>query len=256
MTIQRPLRPYLLCKRTGRVYLNSFLPTDIDSLVAWFSSNVGLYQERTGASASTLSENDGDPVGTWRGITLTEGEYLYATCDADAKRPTLKTNRVNGLSGILFDGIDDKLTSLFTLNQPFSFYVLGRYITAGDSQHLISGNGNVYFYTRDSLYFSMGAGLALFKSDYLVTQGQFHVAKAAYSGASSRISLDNNADNTGTNPGTDNAGGIHFGSFYPDTGYCGNVELIDVLAFSEVLSTANDLAVKEYLNVKAGGLWI
>ena len=70
-----------------------------------------LFQERTGASATTPSSSDGNPVGT----IVNKGSLpLYFITDNDSRRATWKSNIStissnisSSLGGLLFDGVDD-----------------------------------------------------------------------------------------------------------------------------------------------------
>ena len=81
-----------------------FTPASIPGLVLWLDAGFGLYQETTGASATTPATEPSDPVGTWEART---GQYATAT--ATTKRPLL------GLFGsapaLTFDGVDDFLST-------------------------------------------------------------------------------------------------------------------------------------------------
>ena len=78
------------------------------SPVLWLKSDAGLYQERTGASATTPAGADADPIGTWQDQSG-NGNHLTAT--TDAKRPTLKLAIQNSRAVVRFDGSDDFLIS-------------------------------------------------------------------------------------------------------------------------------------------------
>lgn len=90
--------------RSGGGAAAAFSPTDISGLVLWLDAATGLYQERTGAAASTPATNADDPVGTWADQS---GSGLYLVAPSDAARPLLKF--VGGLPCLLFDGVDDVL---------------------------------------------------------------------------------------------------------------------------------------------------
>lgn len=80
-----------------------FSPASLPGLAVWFDPAFGLFQERTGASATTPAAAAADPVGTWRARNVA----VYLTAPADAARPTL---RFSGTRPYLeFDGTDDQL---------------------------------------------------------------------------------------------------------------------------------------------------
>jgi hypothetical protein len=77
--------------------LQQFTPLWIPDLLIWLDPNYGLYQEITGASATTPAISSGDPVGTWRART---GQYFIT--GADSNRPTLQF--INNKPVLSFDG--------------------------------------------------------------------------------------------------------------------------------------------------------
>jgi hypothetical protein len=85
--------------------MGGFSPLSL-SPALWLRADQGLYQERTGASATTAASADADPVGTWLDQS---GNGRHATAAADSKRPTLKLAIVNGKPVVRFDGSDDFL---------------------------------------------------------------------------------------------------------------------------------------------------
>lgn len=77
----------------------------------WLDATHGLYQERTGASATTPAASDGDPVGTWLDRS---GNANHATAASDAARLTLKLAIQNGLPVLRADEVDDGFVSTLT----------------------------------------------------------------------------------------------------------------------------------------------
>lgn len=98
------------CQQVGTVR-SSFAPTDITGLKLWLKADTGLYQERTGASATTPASADADPVGSWLDQS---GQANHITAASDARRPALKLAIQNGLPVVRFDGVDDYLNRATT----------------------------------------------------------------------------------------------------------------------------------------------
>ena len=65
-----------------------------------------LFQDRTGASASTPVASNADPAGTWKDKS---GNARHVTAGSDSTRPTYTTNKQNGLPMLVSDGVDDTL---------------------------------------------------------------------------------------------------------------------------------------------------
>jgi hypothetical protein len=87
---------------------SSFSPASIAGLKLWLKADAGLYQERTGASATTLASADADPVGSWLDQS---GQASHMVAPIDGRRPTVKLSLQNGLPVVRFDGVDDLLTA-------------------------------------------------------------------------------------------------------------------------------------------------
>lgn len=85
---------------------SGYNPFADSSLALWLEAGYGLYQERTGAAATTAAAINGDPVGTWRD----RRGVIQATAGSDAARPVYRPTGVNGLSGVSLDGTDDGFT--------------------------------------------------------------------------------------------------------------------------------------------------
>jgi len=107
-----PSRPGIVPRRWGP-FGNSafsapgdtFLPTDLASLLAWYdpSDSNTVFQERTGASATTPS-GDGDLAGT---ILDKSGNGYHLTAPTDDRRPVRRSS--GDLWYLDFDGVDDGL---------------------------------------------------------------------------------------------------------------------------------------------------
>lgn len=80
-------------------------PSTLSGLTLWLDASFGLFQENTGAAATTPAAANNDPVGTWKART---GQYFTAA--AAGNRPLLQIG-ANGKPWLLGDGTDDYLTS-------------------------------------------------------------------------------------------------------------------------------------------------
>src|SRR3954463_177093 len=89
----------------GTAPASSFSPLSL-SPALWLKGDAGLFQERTGASATTPAIAEADPVGSWLDQS---GNGRHATAAADSNRPTLKLASQNGLPALLADAVDDIL---------------------------------------------------------------------------------------------------------------------------------------------------
>lgn len=87
----------------------SILPDAVPGLQLWLRADAGVYQDSAG---TTPAAADGDPVGRWADQS---GNGKHATQGTAAKRPTWKTNQLNGLPSVRGDGVDDHLRSTLDL---------------------------------------------------------------------------------------------------------------------------------------------
>lgn len=72
----------------------AFIPTDLDACVAWYK-------------ADQITASDTDPLSTWQDQS---GNTRDITA-AGSARPTYRTNQVNSLPAVDFDGSDDAMSS-------------------------------------------------------------------------------------------------------------------------------------------------
>lgn len=89
----------------------TFLPTDASGLRAWFSAqdrSTMMKVNTSGAWGDVTVVNDGDRVASWGSVV--DGWRVQQS--ENTRRPLYKTNILNGLAGVLFDGVDDFLRGL------------------------------------------------------------------------------------------------------------------------------------------------
>ena len=103
----------------------SFSPIDVAGLAAWFK-------------ADSLTLADGDPVSTWNDSS---GNSRDATGGGGSANPTFKTNVINGLPIVRFDGSNDFLTHATFTNSGSSIF----FVISGSSAN--TGNDGIYSWT-------------------------------------------------------------------------------------------------------------
>ncbi len=112
-------------------------PELISGLVAWYA-------------ADAIALNDGDPVGTWEDSSVNNNDATQATA---ANKPTYKTNILNGLPVVRFDGTNDYLAAngLGTLisgaDKPFTVVILFRAASGADVYSWGNSGNTVPFLT-------------------------------------------------------------------------------------------------------------
>lgn len=93
-------------------------------------SNLSLWLETTSSESFNTDPNNGDQISTWKDINSQSTIRFPASQSESSKQPTYKTNSINNLPALVFDGSDDDMvisnfsagsnTSYFFVVQPAS----------------------------------------------------------------------------------------------------------------------------------------
>ena len=230
-----------------------FTPASISGLKLWLKSDAGLYQERTGASATTLASADSDPVGSWLDQS---GNGNHATAPTDACRPLLKTAIQNGRNIVRFDGTDDSLTGtgVSIANAAFSVFVVRKSSFASGPRVVFSVGGEASSY--NTLHIKQTASTSesfdLYEMAVFVTTTLSDFAIYHYKQASNKT-MSYNKNGTALNSSVSP-------SFFTGTSsysvgkYAGaNIlffigDIAEILVYAGALSAGNIASVEAYLN--------
>lgn len=211
----------------------------------WLKSEVGLYQERTGASATTAASADTDPVGTWLDQS---GNGRHLTAPADNQRPILKLAIQNGRPVVRLDGSDDKMVfaASLTLND-YSFFIVqkssndGMFFGGPNDQVRIGDSGN----NRLSLY----RGGAFVVSNTLTNpRTEYSLVEYHRTGTSVSFFEDGVAKGTASLSGTHSLDDL--GSTGPYNYLAG--DLCEILVFPHEQGPNARAEVRSYLNGRWG----
>lgn len=227
----------LLLKRRGV----SFVPTDLGGdLKLWLPAD-----QITGL-------NDADPVATWVDRSGSGNDFTAA----GAARPTFQTNELNGLPGVLFDGVANMMTSaaavMTTLDNWSIAAVVRPSVTTIGKVPVMNGSSNGYGISTSTDTGKKGwiAGNVAFNSStenadtdakvYVLSRASgggatLHVNGVALTVADS-VPLTPTASRVGGHTGTDFWNGFAF----------------DVLMTTPKLSDANRDKLETYLGTKWG----
>lgn len=196
----------------------------------WLDSTFGLFQERTGASATTPAAAHGDPVGTWRART---GQNFVAP--ADGQRPTLRLN--TGLGFVDFDATDDTLDEASANNVPLTWFVVEETKSAGASRRTLTSSGGdnrVLSISRNNgNSFYVGGSVS---GSFAGSAGRHTAALVVPSGANC-VAYLNNVDVTGGSVAGANWGALRIG--FGGTGGAGepaNTYVRQIVKFNRVLT--------------------
>lgn len=213
-------------------------------------AGVGMYQERTGASATTPAAADADPVGTWLDQS---GNGRHVVAATDAKRPSRKDGIQNGLPIARFDGSDDYLEhNAYARTAPRTLYVVfkqrawtsnsGIVDCRSDAQRFLleqnANSGDVRPYSGIQVTNELAMGTAA-----------FGIVCAVFNGASSRWRLNAGAAETG-NIGSDAGNGIVIGAL--GGGLLGTfpaaIDVCELWDYPGAHSVDDETLMRDYLN--------
>lgn len=248
--MRRPLYP-----------VSTFLPSDLSNLKAWYRAN-------------TISgKSDGDLVASWADDSGS-GNPLYDKADS-AKSPTYKTNQINSLPALSFDGTSDELrTGASGVDANFNsgasvhtiFMVLQDNTTDTSSGHpwLVYDNSgtpvwNLQRYTPSTTarIVSWNTGASAFAcsgtvSNGTASPGDWHIISAVIRTSDNQIYVDGVASTATSTTGTNNSGaqplwmGAEFECCHA------KVKIAEAYIYASALSDTDRHSNESYLSSKYG----
>lgn len=211
-------------------YLNQSTPLKY-SPALWLSNTA--YKQTVGGSAASV---DGDPVGEWVDQSGNTGRNVVNATAGN--RGTLKTNIINGLSVVRFDGISQFLASAaFTLDQPFTRVSVFQQRTY-TSGHIFNGIATNCCLYQDGLNprLSIFAGVTNAGS-VNVPLNTFCVLAEVFNGASSFTVLNNGTPSAMGNPGANNPGGLTIAAFRSGIASWTAIDVAEVAMYPSALAS-------------------
>jgi hypothetical protein len=218
-------------------------PLDISGCQFWYDAS-----QITGLS-------DADPVATWSDLS---GNARHATQATSGKRPLYRTNIVNGLPILRFDGTDDNISAAgFTLNQPCTMVaVFVQRMDPAGNKGLLDGTSSDY--SRYLFVAGSGNTLGLYAGTTLngptLTVGTVYHTTAIFNGGSSSVRINGGSPTSG-NAGSAGSGGITIGS--ANNGAGGEYVQFDfgeVFGYNVAVSAGNITDINTYLDAKWRGI--
>jgi hypothetical protein len=155
---------------------------------------------------------------------------------------------------VRFDGVDDRLSALFTLDHPTTMLAVVDYRSAfAATETAFDGGlvGNSLRLVRTSstamdAYAGGAGGLSI-----ATTPEAPHVYEAVFNGASSKFRVDGGAEDTATT-GSTNPGGVLLGATTSGPAEFADVDIPELLVYSGELSTIDRASIRAYLGTKYG----
>jgi hypothetical protein len=216
----------------------SSLFTTEQGVIYDLTNSATVFQERTGASATTPSGADG-PIGTRKDLSPNNN---YATPSSDAARALW---RAAGYAE--YDGIDDLDTATFTIAQPITRISCIRPISTNPSgERIYAGAGGNVSAFRAAPNISLFSGTVL-TGPAFPADGTDFVLTERHSGATSRVAINNGAYVTG-NAGTAGSTTFAIGSaaFFP------NMRLYRVIEIARDLTDPEIALARTWCGAAAG----
>lgn len=172
------------------------------------------------------------------------GNGSHAISGDSANPPTRKTNQLNGLDAVYFDGSDDGLTFDVLHSAPLTFFAVWKLITPTEVAPVFGAG---------PLFYRHSGGFRIYNGDDLtgapVSTDQWTLATCVVNGASSSISINQGSPTTGNAGSSNNMRGIGYwadGSQYPQQ------YIAEVILYDGVLSSGAIADVENYLISKWG----
>lgn len=228
--------------RLLRPTASGFNPKSIAGLEAWYAADV--------ASSITIATG----VQQWSDLS---GKGRHLIQNVTNNQPLHNSVTLNGKPTVTFDGSNDSLrTANFTLNQPFSYYMVFRFESAALGRIMEAGNwttarsGEFIRIDVNTLWLFCGGilGFNTFPSGALQV---FNIWDAEANGASSVMRYRKNVASVTGNAGSNNGSRLTMGADGNATAsQFGNVSVAEALVFSRVLAVTEADKIRSYLGKK------
>ena len=223
----------------------------LSNLVIWLDSNVpsSLFVNSDGTGGTPAT---GGTVGRWKDIS---GNNYYVSQTIASQRPLYVTNSINSKPALVFDGIDDILSSpTFTWNRPETIYIVFKRNRDTQIETVFDGFGlnNMRLF----MGFRFATEIQLFAQNYgavtSLSTGSYSIIRCVFkaSAQGSSITINNEApvvDAIG-NMNADGSG-LTLGS-YAGGGTYSLVNICEVIGYNSILTAADNTTIMSYLNTK------
>lgn len=209
-----------------------FSPASISGLQLWYKAD------------AITGLNDGDPVATW---TDQSGNGRNATQASATLKPLYKTNILNGMAGVLFDGSNDLMSIVYDIPAATSIFIV---YSGWSSGSLIGNNGaNPDMLQRATTNFPDVNWPSIATSQSMADN---KILTMLYNYTSDSYTVRMDGASVGTSAAAADVttpGAITIGQSYnePLAGY-----LHEVILYNAVLSAGNYASVEAYLAARWG----
>ena len=236
-------------------HVGPFDPASLPGLALWLKADA-----ITGLS-------DGDPVGSWADSSSAGND----TSQTDsAKKPLYKTNILNGLPVVRFDGSNDTLDAVDADSLDIkraTFFAVLTFRGAGTGNHIwlmknATGTGGAcacgglrYSATHKWQYdVNAGSGWQDAPSNTVLNDDDWHILAATYDGSSVQLYLDGAGDGSHAETGDimSTTGKLQVGGYNASFGGSeyAQCDIAEILVYDNAMSTTDRQLVEQYLNEK------
>lgn len=218
----------------------TFLPTDIAGLIAWFKSDTAVYQDAGGTVPAVVTT---DPVKLWKDQS---GNGYDVTAATDGVRPTVVTGMLNGYPLLRFtQAAQSRMSNATGISQPFTLCMFVESKLPNYSEVFGDLGASLL---RGKAVWGLEAGAYKWSTlATMATQAVFGVMN----GASSKVRA-NKVDSATLSPGTAAMTDLNIGT----AGNYGNMDGYEFIAYNSVLSDADIVRVEDYFYKKYGTNYI
>ena len=209
-----------------------FSPASISGLQLWYKAD------------AITALNDGDPLATW---TDQSGNGRNATQASATIKPLYKTNILNGMAGVLFDGVNDVMSIVYDMPATTSIFIV---YSGWSSGSLIGNNGEATDMIQRATTNFPDSNLLVINTSQSMANNKILTMLFNYTTDNYTIRMD--GASVGTSSAAANVttpGAITIGQSYnePLAGY-----LHEVILYNAVLSAGDYAAVETYLASRWG----
>jgi hypothetical protein len=218
------------------------------SPAGWWIADTGLEQTSGGTAATA----DTDPVGRWLDQSGNSYHLLQTTAD---NRPILKLSQINGKPCLRFDGSNDSMKALFTLNLSFQVFMVVNQISWTNGDYLIgggSGDSMALAQNTSSPNIGIYGGNATQGNNNGLAVGSWGLVEATWDTvANMTIRVNQGTATTGQVALAGDRGGISLAAHNGGVLFA-NIDVAEVILYTSILTGANLTAVYTYLSGRYG----
>jgi hypothetical protein len=226
-----------------RPYSNTFTPSNITGLLAWWKSDAGVLNASDATAANT------DPVKTWQDQS---GNARHLQQGTAGNRPTLNTTAFNSPVIDFNEALGHFLITTTTQpadTAPYTIFLTWAPKVGVNNASIVfntnqAGVGSFFLEDTGTDTFYLNAGSSVLGVTY--TPGSWAYSSLVYNGASSKHYKDGVQQGTTANPGARNLAGFCLGA-YITGGDPTHMYVAECLIYNAELSAGDLASVHAYL---------